>query len=518
MGVSILAHNLLDVGTRVPNRLHGAVEVRPVEPALSLRPQRSVLVVDADQESRRSIIHALQTAGMVGADATSFSEAVDCLEGFAYDGLIVDVRVSGGDGLDLLDLALTRYPRMRCVVTAQFGSIHHAVRALKRGAVDYFIKPIATTQLVEVISAATAEQAQEERPAAPRRTRDEVSFAGIVGKSPAMVQLFSTLERLAPMQSTVLIQGETGSGKELVARTIHENSPRRDHPFVAFNAAAIPEGLVEAELFGHVKGAFTGAVYTRVGRFEAADRGTLFIDEVSSMSMPLQAKLLRALQEREVERVGTSRPMKINVRVVAASNEDLSEMVKEGRFREDLFYRLSVVRVKLPALRERIEDIPALAQHFVEESCRINDIELKELTQPALQLLMSYNWPGNVRHLQNAIESAVVMSGEDRQIHPAALPEELQTPVTVVKASPSLGQAAVPLPATPDEGINFVSTMSQFERGLILTYLQKAGGNKRQAARMLRLSRTTLIDKLHRLGVEEFPAATVVEEAAEAVA
>jgi DNA-binding NtrC family response regulator len=288
---------------------------------------------------------------------------------------------------------------------------------------------------------------------------------------------------------------------------------------VAFNAAAIPEGLAEAELFGHVKGAFTGAVYTRVGRFEAADRGTLFIDEVSSMSMPLQAKLLRALQEREVERVGTSRPMKINVRVVAACNEDLAEMVREGRFREDLFYRLSVVRVNLPALRERVEDIPALAQHFVEESCKINDIDLKELTQPTLQLLMRHNWPGNVRHLQNAIESAVVMSGASREIHPDALPEEIMQPMTLVRAGQRLAssQPAIPLPATPDEGINFVSTMSQFERGLILTYLQKAGGNKRQAARMLRLSRTTLIDKLHRLGVEEMPAAAV-EPAAEAVA
>jgi len=346
-----------------------------------------------------------------------------------------------------------------------------------------------------------------------------VSFTGIVGKSPAMIQLFSTLERVAPMQSTVLIQGETGSGKELVARTIHDNSPRRDHPFVAFNAAAIPEGLAEAELFGHVKGAFTGAVYTRVGRFEAADRGTLFIDEVSSMSMPLQAKLLRALQEREVERVGTSRPMKINVRVIAACNEDLAEMVREGRFREDLFYRLSVVRVNLPALRERVEDIPALAQHFVEESCRVNDIELKELTQPTLQLLMRHNWPGNVRHLQNAIESAVVMSGADREIHPVALPEEIMQPMTLVRSGQRQAaiQPAVPLPATPDEGINFASTMSQFERGLILTYLQKAGGNKRQAARMLRLSRTTLIDKLHRLGVEDTPAAAS-ETAAEAVA
>jgi two-component system response regulator AtoC len=488
---------------------------------VSHRAYRSVLVVDADQESRRSIIHALQEADMVGAEATSFSDAVDRIEGFAYDGLIVDVRVAGGDGLDLLDLALTRYPRMRCVVTAGFGSIHHAVRALKRGAVDYFIKPVSTTQLVEVMAAATAAPLQDDRPVTPRPAPGEVSFAGIVGKSPAMVQLFSTLERLAPMQSTVLIQGETGSGKELVARTIHDNSTRREHPFVAFNAAAIPEGLVEAELFGHVKGAFTGAVYARVGRFEAADRGTLFIDEVSSMSMPLQAKLLRALQEREVERVGTSRPMKINVRVIAATNEDLSEMVREGRFREDLFYRLSVVRVNLPALRERVEDIPVLAQHFVEESCRINDIDLKVLTQSTLQLLMRHNWPGNVRHLQNAIESAVCMSGTSREIHPDALPEEILQPMTLVRSNPSQSQPAIPLPATPDEGINFVSTMSQFERGLILTYLKKAGGNKRQAARMLRLSRTTLIDKLHRLGVEEMPAAPfepAVEPAAEAVA
>jgi transcriptional regulator with GAF, ATPase, and Fis domain len=312
------------------------------------------------------------------------------------------------------------------------------------------------------------------------------------------------------MQSTVLIQGETGTGKELVAKTIHENSTRREHPFVAFNAAAIPEGLAEAELFGHVKGAFTGAVYARVGRFEAADRGTLFIDEVSSMSLPLQAKLLRALQEKEFERVGTSRPMKMNVRVIAASNEDLADMVRDGRFREDLYYRLNVVRVGLPPLRSRPEDIPVLAQHFIEESCKTNEIELKSLSQSMLQALMEYHWPGNVRQLQNAIESAVVMSGMDREIQPTALPEEILEPVAL--AAPR--SQTVAMPETPDEGINFVSTMSQVERELILTYLKKAGGNKRQAARMLKLSRTTLIDKLHRLGVgEERPVPVEVSEA-----
>jgi transcriptional regulator with GAF, ATPase, and Fis domain len=292
----------------------------------------------------------------------------------------------------------------------------------------------------------------------------------------------------------VLIQGETGTGKELVARTIHHNSPRRDQPFVAFNSAAIPEGLAEAELFGHVKGAFTGAVNARVGRFELADKGTLFIDEVSSMSMALQAKLLRALQEREVERVGTSKPLKINARVVAATNDDLLSLVREGKFREDLYYRLNVVRVVLPALRDRREDIPVLAQHFVQQSCEGNGLPLKTLSQGALRQLMNYTWPGNIRHLQNAIEHAVTMSGASTEILPDALPDELMAPA---------GLTAVTLPATPDEGINFTSTMSQVERELILRYLAKANGNKRQAARLLNLSRTTLIDKLHRLGVTD---------------
>lgn len=487
-----------------------------------LRP--SVLIVDADPSYSRSVVHALDEAGITGIESATFADALGRVEGYAYDGLIVDVRIPGGDGLDVLDTALTRYPGMRCFVTAQFGSIHHAVRALKRGAVDYFIKPLSPLKVAEIMTAALASQ-QETRSASDRPAPSVPSFLGIVGRSGPMQQLFQVLERVAPMQSTVLIQGETGTGKELVAKTIHENSTRRDHPFIAFNAAAIPENLAEAELFGHVKGAFTGAVYARVGRFEAADRGTLFIDEVSSMSPSLQAKLLRALQEREVERVGTSRPLKVNVRVIAACNEDLAEMVRTGRFREDLFYRLNVVRVTLPPLRARPEDIPVLAQHFVEESCRINDLELKVLSQGTLQALMRHTWPGNVRHLQNAIESAVVMSGADREIQPSALPDEVLNPMAPMASASAVAAptfATQPAaPAMPDDGIDFVSTMSRMERDLIMTYLQKAGGNKRQAARMLRLSRTTLIDKLHRLGVSSearTEPALVAAEMEEAVA
>lgn len=471
----------------------------PEESIVSVSARPTVLVVEDENESRQMIVESLEEAGFSAAQAPSAADALSRLDGFAYDAMVVAVQLPDGDGLDLLDEAMSRYPDMRCVVTTGFGSIDHAVRALKRGAVDFLIKPFQLIQLVQVLKTSLSERRlQSENAELKARLNDRFRFRGLVGTSPGMKRLFNTLELVSPMNSTVLIQGETGTGKELVARTVHHNSPRRDQPFVAFNAAAIPEGLAEAELFGHVKGAFTGAINARVGRFEAADKGTLFIDEVSSMTMALQAKLLRALQEREVERVGTSKPLKINARVIAATNDDLLTMVREGTFREDLYYRLNVVRVMLPPLRERREDIPVLAQHFVQQSCESNGLAPKTLSQGALRLLMNYNWPGNIRHLQNAIEHGVTMSGDSREILADTLPDELLTPA---------GLTAVTLPSTPDEGINFTSTMSQVERELILRYLAKANGNKRQAARLLNLSRTTLIDKLHRLGVTDSSAA-----------
>jgi transcriptional regulator with GAF, ATPase, and Fis domain len=309
-----------------------------------------------------------------------------------------------------------------------------------------------------------------------------------------MQNIFATLELVAPMNSTVLLAGETGTGKELIARTIHHNSPRADQRFVAFNAAAIPESLAEAELFGHAKGAFTGAVNSRVGRFELAHRGTIFIDEVGLMSPPLQAKLLRALQEREIERVGESRPVKFDARVIAATNNDLRKMVKEGQFREDLFYRLNVIPITLPPLRERQEDIPLLARHFVQKACRNNNLAAKALSQAACRCLMNYAWPGNIRQLENAIEHAVAMSGAEREIPATALPADISEPASSL---------LLPSVRIPDEGINFTSVVSQLERELILRCLEKTGGNKRQAARLLQLSRTTLIDKLHRLNLDE---------------
>jgi transcriptional regulator with GAF, ATPase, and Fis domain len=313
-----------------------------------------------------------------------------------------------------------------------------------------------------------------------------------------MRQVFSTLELIAPMNSTVLINGETGTGKELIARTIHHNSPRADQRFVAFNAAAIPETLAEAELFGHTKGAFTGAINNRVGRFEMAHRGTLFIDEVGLMPLSLQSKLLRTLQEREIERIGESRPIKFDARVISATNHDLRKMVKDGTFREDLFYRLNVIPVTLPPLRDRREDVPMLARHFVQKSCKSNNLPAKTLAQDTVRVLMNFSWPGNIRQLENAVEHAVAMSGAEAVIGAAALPEDVLAP----------GQSTiVPTVSIPDEGISFTSVVSQLERELILQVLEKTHGNKRQAARLLNLSRTTFIDKLQRLHLADDAAA-----------
>jgi DNA-binding NtrC family response regulator len=454
----------------------------------------SILVVEDDLDLRQTIVNSLEADGFAAAEATSAVEASERLRAFAYDGLVVDLRLPDADGMTVLDEALERYPQIRGVVMTGFGGVAEAVTAIKRGAIDFLIKPFQLSQLARVLRTSLEQQRlREENAELKAQLKGKFRFENIIGHHSTMQALFATLELVAPMNSTVLINGETGTGKELIARTIHHNSPRGNERFVAFNAAAIPETLAEAELFGHVKGAFTGAVASRAGRFELAHRGTLFIDEVSSMSLPLQAKLLRALQEREIERVGESRPTRLDIRVIAASNTDLRKLVKEGTFREDLFYRLNVIPVTVPALRQRREDIPLLAQHFVRKACSENNIPVKIVSQEALRTLMTYDWPGNIRQFENAMEHAVAMAGAKEEIGPDALPDDLRD---------RGGSMLVPTVAIPDEGLNFTSLVSQLERELILRCLEKTGGNKRQAARLLHLSRTTFIDKLHRLNLE----------------
>ncbi len=457
------------------------------------RVRPSVLVIEDEPDLRQLIAECLEADGFAVAQALTGADALERLRAFAYDGLVVDLRLPDADGMDILDEALTRFPAIRAVVITGFGGVNEAVRAIKRGAVDFLIKPFQLAQLSRVLRAAVEQrQLRQENAELRAQLQSRFKFDNIIGYSAAMRSVFSTLELVAPMHSTILIEGETGTGKELIARTIHHNSPRHDQHFVAFNAAAIPDGLAEAELFGHVKGAFTGAIQTRTGRFELAHRGTLFIDEVSSISPALQAKLLRALQERQLERVGDSRPVKFDIRIIAATNIDLRKMVKEGTFREDLYYRLNVIPVRLPPLRNRGEDLPLLAQHFVRRSCESNGLPAKTMTQECLRVLMAYSWPGNIRQLENAVEHAVAMSGADAEIGVAQLPEDLRQPFE---------SRTLPSMTIPDEGINFVSVVSQLERDLILRSLEKTGGNKRQAARLLQLSRTTLIDKLRRFKV-----------------
>ena len=459
------------------------------------RSQPTVLVVDDEADLRTLVAEALTADGFAVAQAVDAAEATDRLKGFAYDAVIIDLRLPDADGMQVLDTALTRYPDILAVMMTGFGGVAEAVAAIKRGAADFLIKPFQLAQLSRVLQAGLEQRRLREENAELRaQLRERYRFDSIVGQSTAMQQVFQTLELVAPMNSTVLIHGETGTGKELIARTIHHNSARAEGRFVAFNAAAIPEPLAEAELFGHARGAFTGAVSARAGRFELAHRGTLFIDEVALMPMALQAKLLRALQEREIERLGESRPIKFDARIVAATNCDLRKMVQEGKFREDLYYRLNVIPIALPPLRDRREDIPLLARHFTQKSCRSNNLPPKTLTQDTVRMLMNFPWPGNIRQLENAIEHAVAMSGAEREIGVAALPFEVQQP------SASL---LLPAVAIPDEGINFTSVVSQLERELILKCLEKTGGNKRQAARLLNLSRTTLIDKLHRLNLSD---------------
>ncbi len=460
---------------------------------MPVRTQPCVLVVEDEADLRELVADSLTKEGFVVAEAPTGAEAMERLKAFAYDALVVDLKLPDADGMDILDAAISRYPEMFVIVMTGFGGVNEAVQAIKKGAIDFLIKPFQLTQLTRVLTAALNEpRLRKENAELRAQLRDRYRFDNVIGQSPAMQQVFQALELIAPMNSTVLIHGETGTGKELIARTIHHNSPRADQRFVAFNAAAIPEPLAEAELFGHAKGAFTGAVTSRVGRFELAHRGTIFIDEVGLMSLSLQAKLLRALQEREIERVGESRPIKFDARVVAASNNDLKRMVKEGTFREDLFYRLNVIPITLPALRERREDIPLLARHFVQKSCKSNNLALKTLTQEAVRTLMAHAWPGNIRQLENAIEHSVAMTGAEREIPASALPHDI---------SESGASLLLPSVTIPDEGINFTSVVSQLERELITRCLEKTGGNKRQAARLLQLSRTTLIDKLHRLNV-----------------
>ncbi len=418
-------------------------------------------------------------------------KAVELLDQFAFDIVITDLRMPGIDGTAVIDAARERYPGIVAIVITGYGTVKDAVDAIKRGASDFIAKPFQFEELMHVLQKSMEQRRLTSENAYLRAQLEErYQFGGILGRSRPMQEMFQLLETVARSNATVLVTGETGTGKEMIARAVHHNSPRRANRFVALNCSALPETLLEAELFGHVRGAFTGAVGTRQGRFEHAHKGTLFLDEVGTMSPSLQMKLLRVLQEHEFERLGDSQTIKVDVRVIAATNSDVGRMIADGTFREDLYYRLNVISIKLPPLRDRRDDIPLLVKHFLGKFGADRTIQVAQSTMRAL---MAYRWPGNVRQLENAVERAVALSGDRSEIDDRDLPPEIRT----------AAEEATPAPHEfPEDGLDLSAYLGSIERDLIGRALDRTQGNRNKAADLLRIKRTTLVEKLKRIGVE----------------
>ena len=447
----------------------------------------TILIVDDDRPQRDGLQRALADRyDVLVADEAQKAGAI--LEAQPVDVLLTDLRMPGDDGLKLLRRAGSlSNPPVSIMMTA-YGSIENAVEAMKAGAYHYVTKPVNLDELELVIGRALkSRQIEAENVNLHEQLDQKFGLENLIGQSPAMLQMFDIIRQVAPTRASVLITGETGTGKELVAHAVHNLSPRKAGPFVAVHAAALPTTLLESELFGHEKGAFTGAVERRAGRFEMADGGTIFLDEVGELEPAMQVKLLRVLEERRFERVGGNKTLEVDVRLVAATNRDLKKMVTEGKFRDDLFYRLSVVTVNLPPLRERRDDVPLLVTAFNRQYSQENNTPVREITQEAVNLLMAYDWPGNVRELRNAIEQMVVLARGDRltvRDIPAA-----------IRSGADLTKISVVRPGV-------TMTVEEAERQLIIQALKETDGNRTKAADKIGMSRRTLHRKLKEYHLE----------------
>ena len=444
-----------------------------------------ILIIEDEEKLRRVLELHLRSAGYEVETAGSAEQGWKLAD---RAGLIVtDLRLPDYDGLELIARLRRQNTRTPVIVITAYGSVETAVEAMRRGADDFVLKPFSLDHLTTVIQKALQRRALEDE---NLRLREELGrrydFRNIIGRSPAMQEIFAAIQRVAPTRATVLLCGESGTGKDLIARAIHYHSPRRDRPFVKINCSALPENLMEAELFGFEKGAFTGAVSSKPGKFELADTGTVFLDEIGDVPPSVQVKLLRVLQEREFERLGSNKTRQIDVRVIAATNQDLRAALEQGTFREDLYYRLNVVPLNLPPLRERREDIPFLAEHFVRKLAPMLGSPVEGITEAAIQKLMAYHWPGNVRELENVIERSIVLTGG------SVLDADDIKLDTTPRARPPAEEFFLP------EGM----TLEEFEQAVIREALRRAGGNKSQAARMLGLTRNALRYRLSQMGLE----------------
>ncbi|WP_447974812.1 sigma-54-dependent transcriptional regulator [Nitrospira sp. Kam-Ns4a] len=442
----------------------------------------TVLVVDDDAAMRALLKDVLADRGHQVAVAEGGREALKQLQEQDYEVVLTDLRMRDLQGIELLAEIKRVFPDTNVIIMTAFGSVESAVEAMKQGAYDYVTKPIKTEELLLVVERAVREAALRREVARLRKeVSREYSFHQILGKSKPMREVFDLIRRVADSATNVLITGESGTGKELVAKAIHYNSGRRDAPFVPVNCAAIPEALLESELFGHIKGAFTDAKTDKRGLFEEANGGTLFLDEISELPLMLQAKLLRAIQEREIRRVGATKSVPVDLRIIAATNLSLADEVKQKRFREDLYYRLNVIEIRLPPLRERREDIPLLVEAFLRKCAESSQKPVQGISESALALLVDYAWPGNVRELENVIERAVTLARGEKVVA-EDLPPAVQG---------SRGERQV-----IDEAAERTLPLQEVEREYILRILDKTGGNKHQAAQILGIDRKTLYRKL----------------------
>lgn len=460
---------------------------------------KRLLIIEDDSTIKTALFRALTKIGYSITTATTKAEAFTWINSQAeWDVILLDLQLPDGNSLDLISEVKKRNASTPVVVLTGQASIETVAEATQKGAFHLLLKPSSLDEITNCLNAAlTAAAATEPVPITSMSpTLPTSKKTGIVGQSPEIQQVLDLSLRVSDSDATILIQGESGTGKELVARAIHQLSPRKTFPFIAINCGAIPSELLESELFGHVKGAFTGAISNRVGRFEMADGGVLFLDEIGDMSPSLQVKILRALQERSFEPVGSTKSIQVNVQVIAATHVNLEKAVAEGRFREDLYYRLNVIPIMIPALRERKTDIPILVQHFINNFSQKRKTNISGFSNDAMESLMNYPWPGNIRELENLIERLTIIKGKG-VVELKDLPIKYHS-----KSTPNMmAESPVTHFELPIDGLDFNSAVDQFENNLIIKALEKTGWNRNQAAMLLKLNRTTLVEKMKKKGL-----------------
>jgi DNA-binding NtrC family response regulator len=470
-------------------------------------PKGSILVVDDEAEIRESLEALLASEGFEVVLAANGEEGLRKLEEQPFDLLLLDVSLPDRSGLEMLRDIRQRDPHLSIILITAYGSIDMARAAFKSGAQDYITKPWSNDELITQISLAIeGRRLREENVQLKRALKQRYNFPNIAGKSERMLAVFDLVTQVAPSRSTVLISGESGTGKELIAKAIHSASTRADKPFIPVNTGSIPVDLLESQLFGHVKGAFTSAIASKKGLFEVADQGTIFFDEISTISPETQAKLLRVIQEREFMRLGGTETIKVDVRILAASNENLMKLVHEGRFREDLYHRLNVISIHLPPLRDRKEDIPLLIDRFLGFFCQENGKPPRAFTHGAMKLLMDYDWPGNVRELENVVERAVVLSTQET-MDVDLLPESVRTREIVKGVRLQLAEFLPPLPGEvnargPAPPPSLFQILEEVERRIIIDMLERTNWNQTEAAEHFQVPLSTLNQKIKRLGID----------------